>query len=124
MSAKTASREPKASGEDSFIAETLSTDRALRACLSLRPKEAKNDDWAYWEVKSFMELGDGVNGHPKIAHGGFLAVLLDEVCGILAMMNAEARLERMRTSKDPNDTPPLNYFTACAYERYYTTQLT
>lgn len=53
----TSSRHPKASGEDSFFAETLATDRTMRACLSLRPKEAKKDDnLAYWEVKTIVEL--------------------------------------------------------------------
>ncbi|KAL6706613.1 hypothetical protein ACN47E_005369 [Coniothyrium glycines] len=108
----TSSRKPKASHEDSFFAETLATDRTMRAVLTLRPKEAKNDDLVYWEVKTLVEVGDGINGYPRIAHGGFVATLLDEVCGILIVLNVEAKAKRMRELGQAKDAAAMNYFTA------------
>lgn len=43
-----------------------------------------------------MDLGDGLNGHPKILHGGFVATMLDEVCGVLITLNLKARVLRKR----------------------------
>jgi thioesterase superfamily protein 4 len=30
-----------------------------------------------------MELGDGVNGHVNLAHGGFVCTILDEISGVV-----------------------------------------
>ena len=73
----TSSRLPKASGEDSFIAETLRTDRTIRALLTLRPVKEDGDDLPCKEIVTILELGDGVNGYPQIVHGGMVATMLD-----------------------------------------------
>jgi acyl-coenzyme A thioesterase PaaI-like protein len=108
----TASRSPKPSGEDSFFAETLSTDRTIRALLTLRPIDEEEGDIAYKEVKTIVELGTGVNGYPQVVHGGFAATLLDEMCGILIMLNMERKVQRI--TENGRRAAALNYFTACS----------
>jgi thioesterase superfamily protein 4 len=115
----TDSRLPKASSEDSFFAETLATDRTIRACLTLRPTaEYKDDDgepdkWiVYDEVRTILEIGDGLNGHPKIAHGGFVATMLDEVMGVLITRNIQARVERKKR-RGESTAEVMSCFTAC-----------
>jgi thioesterase superfamily protein 4 len=110
----TASRVPKASTEDSFFAETLHTDRTIRACLTIRPtEESDGADGAmiFPEVKTIVELGDGLNGFPTIAHGGFVATMLDEVMGVLITSNMSARSKRMGLETDEL----MGAFTACVY---------
>ncbi|KAF2660463.1 hypothetical protein K491DRAFT_588907 [Lophiostoma macrostomum CBS 122681] len=93
---RTTSRVPKASSEDSFFAETLGTERTIRHCLTLRPSVGRDADVQFEEVRTIMELGDGLNGHPKICHGGFVATMLDEVCGVLITQNLEGKMRRAR----------------------------
>ena len=115
----TASRVPKASSEDSFFAETLGTDRTVRACLTLRPTDEcpvcqRDADTAmvYEEVRTILELGDGLNGFPKIAHGGFVATMLDEVMGVLITTNIQARADRTKGLGDQGEHG-MSCFTAC-----------
>jgi thioesterase superfamily protein 4 len=105
----TNSRSPKPTGEDSFFAETLSTDRTIRSLLTFRPTQEEDDDLAYKEIKTIVDLGVGLNGYPQIVHGGFAATLLDEVCGILVMLvrKVQGQRELGQTVARPN------YFTAC-----------
>lgn len=46
------------------------------------------------ELSALVALGDGVTGHPGIAHGGFLTAILDEVLGNVATANREAGVIR------------------------------
>jgi len=111
----TESRVPKASSEDSFFAETLGTARTIRACLTLRsPEESgdRTDDTIYQEVRTIFELGDGLNGFPKIAHGGFVVTMLDEVMGVLITTNVQGRAERQRRAGLEGDGV-MSCFTAC-----------
>lgn len=122
---RTASRVPKSSSEDSFFAETLQTDRTIRHCLSLRPTNPEHDFQtrghgpAYKEIRTIIELGNGLNGHPNICHGGFVATLLDEVFGVLLTHNIEMRSRARRdSSRTGRSLPPamgMNGFTACEY---------
>ncbi|KAF1831350.1 hypothetical protein BDW02DRAFT_57899 [Decorospora gaudefroyi] len=107
---RTASRSPKASGEDSFFAETLSTDRTIRALLTLRPSKQEEGDLAYKEIRTIVVLGTGLNGYPSIVHGGFAATLLDEMCGILIMLNLEEKARRLKELGRVASAP--SYFTA------------
>ncbi|ORX99559.1 HotDog domain-containing protein [Clohesyomyces aquaticus] len=83
----TPSRTPKASSEDSFFAETLGTERTIRCLLTLRPSKLEDSEPRIREVRTIMDLGDGLNGHPRILHGGFVATMLDEVFGVLILSN-------------------------------------
>lgn len=108
---RTLSRVPKPSGEDSFFAETLSSSRTIRSCTTLRPTEELSNEipgMYYGQVKVLFELGDGLNGHPKIAHGGFVATMLDEAMGVLITINIEAKKKK---SVRPHEG--MNCFTAC-----------
>ncbi|KAJ9649772.1 hypothetical protein H2199_000551 [Coniosporium tulheliwenetii] len=79
----TSSRTPKSSTEDSFFAETLQTPSTIRGCLAQHTAADPTSDPPIREVRILLDLGDGVNGYPHTAHGGFVATLLDEVVGVL-----------------------------------------
>ncbi|KAF2712481.1 hypothetical protein K504DRAFT_373193 [Pleomassaria siparia CBS 279.74] len=93
---QTTSRVPKPTSEDSFFAETLGTNRTIRQCLTLRPSQAESDEPKYREVRTLMDLGSGLNGHPNICHGGFVATMLDEVFGVLITLNLGKKMERLK----------------------------
>ena len=90
----TYSREPKDSGEDSFFAETLQTDRTIRRCLSINSRPNPNLNPPIHEVRTFLELGNGLNGYPNVCHGGFVATILDEVMGVLLTINQKWMRQR------------------------------
>jgi len=116
----TQSREPKASTEDSFFAETLQSDRTIRSCLSLQrtpsspSSTSASDGPPISEVRVILELGDGVAGHPHICHGGFVATMLDEAMGVLLTVNVDEVKRR-----DPNGPGRLTAFTAWLNTKYY-----
>lgn len=71
-------RSVKADGEDSLFGDTLRSDSTIKHAISLwRPPQ--ND---LGETMILASLGDGLNGHAKIVHGGFTAMLVDETCGL------------------------------------------
>ncbi|KAF2198359.1 hypothetical protein GQ43DRAFT_378806 [Delitschia confertaspora ATCC 74209] len=84
---RTRSRTPKLTTEDAFFAETLSTERTVRHLLSLKPRELAGEGWGINEIKTILDLGNGVSGHPHIAHGGFVATMLDEILSMLITLN-------------------------------------
>jgi hypothetical protein len=65
-------------------------------------------------VRTIMDLGNGVNGHPDVCHGGFVATMLDEVMGVLLTINLERDTTRRRG--EAADTT-LGLFTACERSR-------
>lgn len=83
----TYSRIPKESTEDSFFAETLATDRTIRKCLTVHSRPNPSLEAPIQEVRTFVEIGSGVNGYPNVCHGGFVATMLDEVMGVLLTVN-------------------------------------
>lgn len=116
----TKSRSPKPTGEDSFVAETLMTERTVRAVITFRPSKQEEEEEdvhsnggmaSYKEIKSVVDLGTGLNGYPQIVHGGVAATLLDETCGILVIANADRKVEREREAGRESVAP--SYFTAC-----------
>jgi hypothetical protein len=113
---RTGSRLPKASGEDSFFAETLATDRTIRTCLTLRTKEEADDEQPYKEIVTIVEIGDGLNGFPQVIHGGMAATLLDEVCGVLIVLNTERVVERAKASGSTDQSLNASYMTACMFD--------
>jgi thioesterase superfamily protein 4 len=106
------SRQPKASGEDSFLAETLKTDRTIRNYLAFRPVKEAEGEIPLPEIRIIVDIGTGVNGHPEIAHGGFSALLLDEACGAAINMHRDIRMEQMQKRGQTFDY--FHYFTACS----------
>ena len=97
----TPSRQPKASSEDSFVAETLATAttisawqsfyKALRspASLSVADNPYVDHDTASveGELVSLLALGRGIIGHTNIAHGGLIAAILDETMGMVVTLH-------------------------------------
>ncbi|KAF2813849.1 uncharacterized protein BDZ99DRAFT_459602 [Mytilinidion resinicola] len=102
----TSSRTPKTSTEDSFFAVTLNTDRTITNLLSLHLKPDENADPPIQAVRTIMDLGTGVNGHPDVCHGGFVATMMDEVMGVLLTINLE------RASIWKRGEPTIGLFTA------------
>jgi thioesterase superfamily protein 4 len=102
-------RGSKPTGEDSFFATTLDTDRTIRSMLTLRPTKEEDDDMLYKELLIIVDLGDGLNGYPQVLHGGFAATLLDETCGSLIQLNMLERVRRFGSQHS------MNYLTACKW---------
>ncbi|KAK8210888.1 HotDog domain-containing protein [Phyllosticta capitalensis] len=84
----TDSRNPKATTEDSFIAETLQSQRTVRAWITQLRLPEDLPSYPIREARSFLQLGDGVCGFARVAHGGMISTLLDEITGILLTANA------------------------------------
>ncbi|KJX99557.1 thioesterase superfamily protein [Zymoseptoria brevis] len=119
----TPSRESKVSTEDSLFAEILKTDRTIQSCLSFyldhrsssnsassrsqnaegREAEstAKSED-GIGEVTTLIAMGNGMNGHPQILHGGITATLIDESMGIFQSVNHSYRTDKM--TKGPEES--------------------
>ena len=108
----TSSRHLKATGEDAFFALTINTPTTIPHCLSLcRPglelpqagstfhsTTAVSDTSsispapAVFDCVWLLHLAEpGINGHPKTAHGGVLACILDELTGICAISHQPDR---------------------------------
>ncbi|KAK4539982.1 hypothetical protein LTR36_009880 [Oleoguttula mirabilis] len=82
------SRQLKRSGEDSLFAEVLKTPRTIRNCICIYQRPAETDE-KIEEVSTLMTVGEGMNGHPQIMHGGIVASILDEGMGVLQSANHE-----------------------------------
>ncbi len=76
------------------MSETLNTGQTIRAWLSQArvPREPRSPIIS--EVRALLDLGSGVNGHQDVCHGGFVAVVLDEVTGLLLVANEMRERER------------------------------
>lgn len=106
------SLEPKASGEDTFITETLKSDRAIRCYLAFRPVKEVEGEIPVPEIRIIVEIGTGLNGHPATSHGGFSAAMLDEACGMGVCVHRDAKIEQMR--KRGQTFADFHYYTACS----------
>lgn len=103
----TSSRSLKPTGEDAFFARTINTPSTVPYCLSLRgqdlesPQHGSSDNETTSQssgpsISASPEIFDlvwlihlaepGLNGHPKTAHGGVLASILDEITGMCALI--------------------------------------
>ncbi|KAI7554738.1 hypothetical protein KC331_g344 [Hortaea werneckii] len=145
-------RVSKPSTEDSLFADTLQTSRTFPECFifysapsppaSSSPSASTSNDEEkerIQEVHFLVRVGDGLNGHPAILHGGIVAALVDEGMGVLQTVNHErAHMLRLRQKKSPggngddgcdgrvsegsgdmlSSLPPLGSFTAELKIRY------
>lgn len=68
-------RVPKASTEDSLFARTLNSEATVRHAVSIWDASRRQHGELTW----LLAIGDGLNGHPKIVHGGMTAVFMDEI---------------------------------------------
>jgi thioesterase superfamily protein 4 len=87
----TISRIRKGTTEDAFIAETLQTPDTIKAWTSFY-KTPRSSNTLIEELHALLTLGYRINGHPNIAHGGFLSVIMDEVMGSLLYINVMQRV--------------------------------
>ncbi len=105
----TSSRHLKPTGEDAFFARTINTPTTIPYCLSLRRHDLplpqagspfnqttstsgttslKSSVPAVFDCVWLLHLAEpGINGHPKTAHGGVLACILDELTGMCAILH-------------------------------------
>ncbi|KAK5166312.1 uncharacterized protein LTR77_008573 [Saxophila tyrrhenica] len=114
------SRDLKPSGEDSLFADVLKTPRTIRSCLTFYTKPPVAQE-RIEEVHTLMTIGDGVNGHPRIMHGGIVATIIDEGMGILQSANWERdHMSEVATGRAEGELPPEGYsfFTAELKIRY------
>jgi thioesterase superfamily protein 4 len=73
-------------------------------------------DLPYREIITIVDLGDGLNGYPQICHGGMIATLLDEVCGVLIVeLNKERSLHLAKESVPGEAILNASYMTACTF---------
>ncbi|KAI0157984.1 HotDog domain-containing protein [Hypoxylon sp. FL1284] len=83
-----ACRLPKASGEDSLLAETLQGQTTFLAMLEFY-EEPRSPTDRVESIKLLLTLGSGLNGHPDVCHGGIVSTILDEVTGLLIPINQQ-----------------------------------
>lgn len=90
-------RKPLPSTESALVRETLNTSSTVKACVTFlryvkptAPSEETGEDKKnpFLQVCALVDLGSGVNGYAKTVHGGFFGVVLDEVMGTAANMQA------------------------------------
>lgn len=71
------------STENSLMAWTLSRPDGIRAVSSFHrfPSSSSPGSYAEHETRMLYSLGSGIHGHSGFSHGGFIAMLIDEVSG-------------------------------------------
>jgi acyl-coenzyme A thioesterase PaaI-like protein len=78
--ASPSSHETKADTANSLFGETLNTNRTIVAFLEFYKSHLPD---RLTKLQALVTLGDGLNGHPHVCHGGMVSTLLDEVLGDL-----------------------------------------
>lgn len=119
----TTSRIQKPDHEDEFFSRTLATTETISAFVTQIRRRAQrverqssvtapgSSGWqpTIIEARALFALSTGVNGYPNIAHGGFVASLLDEIMGILITTNKD---EYEETGTDEQNPQRLTTVTA------------
>ncbi|GJD02228.1 thioesterase superfamily protein [Colletotrichum higginsianum] len=67
--------------ENQHVGGTLNTPDTIAAWLVLHPRP-QAPDWKVDELCSLVTFNHGVMGFPEMAHGGVVALVLDEVTGL------------------------------------------
>ncbi|GAB7347868.1 hypothetical protein MBLNU459_g5397t1 [Dothideomycetes sp. NU459] len=114
------SRTPKPSTtEDSLFAETLRSTRTVSAALAFYPRPAASDAHV-GSAATLLALGDGLNGHPAVLHGGVVAAVLDEAMGVLLSVDADlAHVRAVATGHAVGEHPDgIGAYTAELNVRY------
>ncbi|KAK1089003.1 hypothetical protein LTR48_001020 [Friedmanniomyces endolithicus] len=114
------SRQPKQSLEDSLFAEILKTSRTINSCIAFYAKPSDSDG-NITEVSTLITIGDGMNGHPNILHGGIVASIIDEAMGILQSFNHERdHMTKVGKGLAQGESPPQAFgsFTATLNIKY------
>ena len=81
--------------DQQFIWQTLRSERGIRRVAlwkwALSDDEAVGATTGKARVSALIEVGDALNGHVGVVHGGFTAALLDDVLGQTTIQEAAAR---------------------------------
>lgn len=103
-------RHAKENTEDALIGGVLHTPRTISSCICFYTAPPALEDHVR-EVHVAWTLGDQLNGHPRILHGGMVATLIDESMGIYKGVNlrraARAAGGREIVGQAPNFTAEL-----------------
>jgi thioesterase superfamily protein 4 len=86
--------------EHTLLAKSLSNDAGLRAHLTLIRKPDFTQTPPIQEVLSFYDLGTGLNGWPRMLHGGFAGVLIDQQTLFPLRFSQEYLNEQSELKKD------------------------
>jgi hypothetical protein len=90
-------RTPLPSTESALVRETLNTPSTVKACVTFfryfKPtapasETGENKKNPFLQLCCLLDVGSGINGYAKTAHGGIFGVVLDEVMGTAANMQA------------------------------------
>ena len=90
-------RTPIPSTESALVRETLNCAGTVNACLTFlryvkptAPASETGEDKKnpFLELCCLLDVGSGINGYVGTAHGGVFGVILDEVMGTAANMQA------------------------------------
>ncbi|KAK5229920.1 hypothetical protein LTR72_001454 [Exophiala xenobiotica] len=76
--------------EDALLAETLKTDDTIKGWVSLYRRPTQSQPLKD-EVRTLLSLSPGLNGYPRVCHGGIVATILDEVLSILVSVCRRAQ---------------------------------
>jgi acyl-coenzyme A thioesterase THEM4 len=97
-----------------FFTTTLANDSTIKACVYQSRKVAQSQNALAQgsptssaaivsEVRAFIDTSSGINGFPGVAHGGFVAAIIDEVMGFL--INSYVRAATENAAANPADGP-------------------
>lgn len=78
-------------GHDRLFARTLAGPDAIPTCLCFHKTAVPGADSSPYvtELSTLFSLAGGIDGYPGVMHGGAVAVLMDEVLGVLMQRNME-----------------------------------
>ncbi|OBT65687.1 hypothetical protein VE03_03413 [Pseudogymnoascus sp. 23342-1-I1] len=111
--------QPNKDKRGELFTRTLATDNTITACIyqSRRPKQSnyasscttfRPSHPIVSEARAFLNTASGVNGFPGIAHGGFVASIIDEIMSFLINSNkqmTEAAVDPPTASSMPATAP-------------------
>ncbi|KAH6691454.1 thioesterase superfamily protein [Plectosphaerella plurivora] len=88
-----ASRDPSQTrshrGHDQLFSRTLSGPDVIPACICFHATPAPGSHAPVTELSTLFSLAGGVDGYPGVVHGGAVAVLMDEILGVLVQQNMD-----------------------------------
>ncbi|OCT46654.1 thioesterase family protein [Cladophialophora carrionii] len=101
--------------------QTLYTPFAIRAQINFRRPALESDSILPWEICNLLSLGSGIDGKSGRAHGGFNALVLDQITGMTASVIsgtfAPATATMTVDYKAPINTPGVVLCRCWAVER-------
>nr|POE56499.1 verlamelin biosynthesis protein b [Quercus suber] len=91
--------------EDSLFADILRTGRTVQSCISFY-RNPETPEEKIQEMSALCYIGNGMNGHDGILHGGIVATLIDEAMGMLQSANIERDFVYAKSRARPNEKLP------------------